>query len=204
VQLISATDWKSSCSLPPNTIICGDALATLSKLPSASVQTVVTSPPYFGIRDYQHENQIGLEATLPEYFEKLAPVFCEVRRVLKDDGVLWLNIADGHTSGNRKSRAPDKKNPARAMSTRPPTPKGLKPKDLLGIPWRLALMLQNDGWYLRNEITWHKQNAMRESVRNRQMRSHEYVFMLTKSERYLFINPRSRKLAVNSGDPFGR
>jgi len=190
----STTGWKPGSTIPTNTIFCGDALSTLSKLPSASVQTVVTSPPYWSIRDYNHESQIGLETTLPSYLAKLIDVFREVKRVIKDYGVIWLVIADGYTSGNRKSRAPDKKNPARVMSTRPPTPKGLKPKDLLGVPWRLALMLQDDGWYLRNDIIWHKPNAMPESVRDRQMRSHEYVFMLTKSERYFFDQSAIKKI----------
>jgi len=108
-----------------------------------------TSPPYWGLRDYDIEGQIGLEQSLPEYINKLVTVFREVRRVLKDDGLFWLIIGDGYTSGNRKWRAPDKKNPARAMNVRPDTPIGLKPKDLLGVPWRLALALQDDGWFLR-------------------------------------------------------
>jgi len=113
----------------------------LAQQPDASVQAVVTSPPYWGVRDYENIDQIGLETTLPEYLGKLCDVFDEVHRVLKNDGVLWVNMGDGYTSGNRKSRAPDKKNPARAMSTRPGTPKGLKPKDLFGLPWRLAFKL---------------------------------------------------------------
>ena len=108
------------------------------------------------------------------------------KRILRDDGVFWLNIGDGYTSGNRGYRAPDKKNPARAMSVRPDTPEGLKSKDLLGIPWRLALALQADGWYLRSDIVWNKPNAMPESVKDRPTRSHEYVFMLTKNERYYY------------------
>jgi site-specific DNA-methyltransferase (adenine-specific) len=106
--------------------------------------------------------------------------------VLKDDGVLWLNIGDGYTSGNRGWRAPDKKNRARAMSVRPDTPPGLKSKDLLGIPWRLAFALQDDGWYLRADIIWNKPNAMPESVKDRPTRAHEYLFMLTKGEQYLY------------------
>src|SRR5262249_5080592 len=117
---------------------------------------------------------------------RLCTVFAEAKRVLKDNGILWLNIGDGYTSGNRGWRAPDKKNPARAMDVRPNTPEGLKPKDLLGIPWRLAFALQDDGWYLRADIIWHKPNAMPESVKDRPTRAHEYLFMFSKSEKYLY------------------
>src|ERR1035437_3122392 len=164
----------------------GDALQVLQRLPSESVQCVVTSPPYWGLRDYDVPDQIGLEPTLPQFINKLLGIFTEVRRVLRKDGIFWLNIGDGYTSGNRGWRAPDKKNPARAMSVRPDTPEGLKPKDLLGIPWRLALALQEDGWYLRADLVWHKPNAMPESVKDRPTRAHEYLFMLTKEERYYY------------------
>jgi len=123
---------------------------------------------------------------LPEFIARLRRVFSEVRRVLRDDGVLWLNIGDGYTSGNRGWRAPDKKNRARAMEVRPDTPDGLKPKDLMGVPWRLAFALQDEGWYLRADIIWKKPNAMPESVKDRPTRAHEYLFMLTKSERYYY------------------
>lgn len=164
----------------------GGALQVLQRLPSESVQCVVTSPPYWGLRDYNIPDQIGLEPTLPQFINRLLAVFSEVRRVLRQDGVFWLNIGDGYTSGNRGWRAPDKKNPARAMSVRPDTPEGLKPKDLLGIPWRLALALQDDGWYLRADIVWNKPNAMPESVKDRPTRAHEYLFMFTKDERYYY------------------
>jgi site-specific DNA-methyltransferase (cytosine-N4-specific) len=162
----------------------GDALTVLSRLRSESVQCIVTSPPYWGLRDYNIPEQIGLEPTLPQFLNRLRTVFAEARRVLSDDGVFWLNIGDGYTSGNRGWRAPDKKNPARAMTIRPDTPEGLKPKDLHGIPWRLALALQEDGWYLRADIIWNKPNVQPESVRDRPTRAHEYLFMFTKSERY--------------------
>jgi site-specific DNA-methyltransferase (cytosine-N4-specific) len=164
----------------------GDALAVLQRLPSDSVQCVVTSPPYWGLRDYNSPEQIGLEETLPQFINRLRTVFGELRRVLRPDGVFWLNIGDGYTSGNRGWRAPDKKNPARAMDVRPDTPDGLKPKDLLGIPWRLAFALQDDGWYLRADLVWNKPNAMPESVKDRPTRAHEYMFMLTKNERYFY------------------
>jgi len=164
----------------------GDALNVLQHLPSSSVQCVITSPPYWGLRDYNLEGQIGLEKTLHQYINRLVGIFSEVKRVLKDDGTLWLNIGDGYTSGNRGWRAPDKKNPARAMKIRPDTPEGLKSKDLLGMPWRLAIALQEDGWYLRSDIIWHKPNAMPESVKDRPTRSHEYIFLLTKNEKYFY------------------
>lgn len=184
-------------------IIESDAMLALQKIPSGSVQCIITSPPYWGLRDYGIEGQIGLEENLQQYINKLVGVFSEAKRVLKDSGILWLNIGDGYTSGNRGYRAPDKKNPARAMSVRPDTPDGLKPKDLLGIPWRLALALQADGWYLRNDIIWNKPNAMPESVKDRPTRSHEYVFMLTKKEKYYYDyqavkeNGRNRRTVWN-------
>ncbi len=175
----------------------GDALQVLPHLPSGSVQCVVTSPPYWGLRDYGIEGQIGLEKSLHQFINRLVAIFADVKRVLRNDGVLWLNIGDGYTSGNRGYRAPDRKNPARAMSVRPDTPEGLKPKDLLGIPWRLALALQEDGWYLRSDIVWHKPNAMPESVKDRPSRSHEYLFMLAKSERYFYDHQAAREPAAN-------
>ncbi len=169
-----------------SSIFEGDALNVLSRLPSNCVQCVVTSPPYWGLRDYGIEGQIGLEETLAQYINRLVSIFSEVKRILKPEGTLWLNIGDGYTSGNRGWRAPDKKNQARAMSVRPETPEGLKPKDLLGIPWRLAFALQDDGWFLRTDIIWHKPNAMPESVKDRPNRDHEYVFLFSKSERYFY------------------
>ncbi|HYP62970.1 MAG TPA: site-specific DNA-methyltransferase [Acidocella sp.] len=183
--------------LTDSTIFEGDALAVLQRLPADSVQCIVTSPPYWGLRDYNFTDQIGLEPTLPQFLNKLRTIFTEARRVLRDDGIMWVNIGDGYTSGNRGWRAPDKKNPARAMATRPNTPEGLKPKDLQGIPWRLAFALQDDGWYLRADIVWNKPNAMPESVKDRPTRAHEYLFMFTKSERYHYdrravIEPNGR------------
>lgn len=169
-----------------STLYEGDALCVLQRLPSESVQCIVTSPPYWGLRDYDCPDQIGLEETLPQYTNKLRSIFTEARRVLRDDGLFWLNIGDGYTSGNRGWRAPDKKNRARAMSVRPDTPDGLKPKDLMGIPWRLAFALQDDGWYLRADIIWNKPNAMPESVKDRPTRAHEYMFMFSKSEKYFY------------------
>lgn len=185
------TGWKNiekpdRLELRRSSLFQGDALQVLQRLPSESVQCVVTSPPYWGLRDYNIPDQIGLEPNLPQFINRLLAVFLEVRRVLRPDGVFWLNIGDGYTSGNRGWRAPDKKNPARGMSVRPDTPEGLKPKDLIGIPWRLAFALQDDGWYLRTDVVWHKPNAMPESVKDRPSRAHEYLFMFSKEERYYY------------------
>ena len=173
-------------SLTDSLIFEGDVRAALALLPDESMQCVVTSPPYWGLRDYGISGQIGLESTLAGFINTLTGVFSEVQRILRPDGVLWLNIGDGFTSGNRGWRAPDKKNPNRAMAVRPNNPPGLKDKDLLGVPWRLAFALQADGWYLRSEVIWHKPNAMPESVKDRPTRAHEHLFMLTKSERYCY------------------
>ena len=173
--------------LTESLLLEGDVSDVLPRLPDESVQCVVTSPPYWGLRDYGIHGQIGLEETLDSYLNKLTGLFAEVRRVLRADGVLWLNIGDGFTSGNRGWRAPDKKNPNRAMSVRPDNPPGLKDKDLLGVPWRLAFALQADGWFLRSDIIWHKPNAMPESVKDRPTRAHEYLFMFTKNERYAYF-----------------
>jgi DNA modification methylase len=167
-------------------IVLGDALAVLTSMPSDSAQTVVTSPPYWSLRDYGITGQIGLEESVYGFIEHLADLFDQVHRVLRADGTLWLNIGDSYTSGNRTWRAPDKKNRARAMSLRPPTPDGLKDKDLIGVPWRLAFALQERGWYLRSEVIWRKPNAQPESVRDRPTRDHEQVFLLSKSERYKY------------------
>ena len=167
-------------------LILGDAQAVLHAMPAGSVQTVVTSPPYWSLRDYGIDGQLGLEESVYDYIETLATLFDDVFRVLVDDGTVWLNIGDSYTSGGRATRASDKKNVARAMSIRPPTPEGLKPKDLIGVPWRLAFALQDRGWYLRSEVIWHKPNAQPESVRDRPTRAHEHLFLLSKSERYQY------------------
>lgn len=182
-QKVNKPEW---IQFSDSVIFEGDALTVLRRLPDESVQCIITSPPYWGLRDYAYPDQIGLEPTLPQYINHLQSIFTEARRVLKDDGVFWLNIGDGYTSGNRGWRAPDKKNRARAMSVRPNTPEGLKPKDLLGLPWRLAFALQDDGWYLRADVIWHKPNAQPESVKDRPTRAHEYLFMFTKAERYYY------------------
>lgn len=170
----------------PSSIILGDSLSVLSNMPANCVQTVVTSPPYWSLRDYGIEGQIGLNETVYAYVDALAEMFDQVLRVLRNDGTLWLNIGDSYTSGNRGWRAPDKKNRGRAMSLRPQTPEGLKDKDLIGVPWRIAFALQERGWYLRSEVIWNKPNAQPESVRDRPTRSHEQIFLFSKSEKYYY------------------
>ncbi|MEW6572268.1 MAG: site-specific DNA-methyltransferase [Bacillota bacterium] len=171
-------------------LVTGDALSALKRLPDESVRTCVTSPPYWGLRDYGISGQIGVENDLSEYLNKLAGVFNEVKRVLTPDGTLWLNIGDGYTSGGRTYRAPDKKTDngrvVRGLPFRPPTPQGLKPKDLLGMPWRIAFRLQQEGWYLRADIIWYKPNVLPESVKDRPTIAHEYIFLLSKNERYYY------------------
>ena len=167
-------------------IIQGSALEVLKTFSDGYFQTCITSPPYWGLRDYGVSDQIGAERTVQDYIENLVQIFREVKRVLASDGSFWLNIGDSYTSGNRTWRDTDRKNPARAMSYRPPTPEGLKAKDLIGIPWRLAFALQADGWYLRSDIIWYKPNCQPESVKDRPTRSHEYIFLLTKDEKYYY------------------
>lgn len=179
-------------------IIVGDARKELAKFPDQRFQCCVTSPPYWGLRDYKIEGQIGAEMDVNDYISHLTAVFQEVKRTLKDDGTLWLNIGDSYTSGNRKWRQTDKKNPARAMKYRPPTPEGLKQKDLIGIPWKLAFALQADGWYLRSDIIWYKPNCQPESVKDRPTQSHEYLFLLTKSKTY-YYDYKAIKEPTNGG-----
>jgi site-specific DNA-methyltransferase (cytosine-N4-specific) len=167
-------------------IINGDSAKVLAHLPDGIFQVCVTSPPYWSLRDYSIDGQIGLEKTLDSYLKKLIGIFEQVRRVLRDDGTLWLNIGDSYTSGGRTWRAPDRKNPVRAMDERPPTPPGLKAKDLIGVPWRLAFALQAAGWYLRADVVWNKPNCQPESVKDRPTRCHEYLFLLSKSKQYKY------------------
>lgn len=164
----------------------GDSRQVLSEFPDECFQSCITSPPYWGLRDYGVEGQIGAENTVDKYIEDLVLVFREVRRTLKDNGTLWLNIGDSYTSGGRTWRDADKKNAARGMSYRAPTPEGLKPKDLIGVPWKIAFALQADGWYLRSDIVWYKPNCQPESVKDRPTRSHEYIFLFSKNEKYRY------------------
>lgn len=170
-----------------------------------SVHCVVTSPPYWGLRKYSEDpTMIGLEPTLEEHLENLVVVFREVRRVLRPDGVLWLNYGDAHTSGNRstyRSGASDNKgHQIQDDMPRPPTPKGLKPKDLMMMPARLALALQTDGWWIRSEIVWHKPNPMPESVTDRPTQAHEKVYLMSKSSRYFYDAEGVRTPRRNADD----
>ena len=165
----------------------GDALETLKQMEDESINCCVTSPPYWGLRDYGVEGQIGLEKTPEEYVAKMVEVFGEVKRVLRDDGTLWLNLGDcyngsggaggDYSKGGLKEGQP--KYPGRKVAT-------LKPKDLVGIPWMVAFALRADGWYLRSDIIWHKPNPMPESVTDRPTKAHEYIFLLTKKRKYFY------------------
>lgn len=171
-------------------LIVGDARKVLASFPDDHFQCVVTSPPYWGLRDYGIEGQIGAETKVDDYIADLVALFGVVRQKLRPDGTLWLNIGDSYTSGGRTWRDSDAKNKGRGMDYRAPTPEGLKPKDLIGVPWKLAFALQADGWYLRTDIIWNKPNCQPESVKDRPTRSHEYVFLFSKSERYFTIGKR--------------
>jgi site-specific DNA-methyltransferase (cytosine-N4-specific) len=169
-------------------IIQGDALNVLSGFPSEVANCIVTSPPYWNLRNYgsDDDNEIGVEPNMECYLSRLVEIFSEAKRVLRSDGVMWVIIGDSYTSGNRKYRAIDSKSNVRSMNFRPKTPQGLKSKELIGIPWRLAFLLQSNGWYLRTEIVWSKPNPMPESVKDRPHRQHEYIFLFAKSQKYFF------------------
>ena len=173
------------------TILTGDCREILKTLPSDSFDCVVTSPPYWGLRDYGVEGQIGLEPTMQEYLTTMVDVFRELRRVLKPEGTCWLNIGDSYaTVGGSGSQGKSGQRASRSFtaegSSKKGVPEGLKQKDLCMIPNRLAIMLQEDGWYVRSEIIWHKPNPMPESVRDRPTCAHEKVWLLTKSDKYFY------------------
>lgn len=180
----------------------GDALKILPTIADGSVQTCVTSPPYWGLRDYGNEGQLGLEATPEEYVANMVRLFREVRRVLRDDGTLWLNLGDSY-SGSGKGPAGNlgAKHNERHLEhkTGGIVPEGLKPKDLVGIPWRVAFALQEDGWWLRSDIIWAKPNPMPESVTDRPTRAHEYLFLLTKSQHYHYDHEAIKEPLVQPG-----
>ncbi|WGV20470.1 site-specific DNA-methyltransferase [Pseudomonas putida] len=180
-------------------ILVGDCIEMMRTLPDQSVHTCITSPPYFGLRDYGVDGQIGLEASPRAFIESLVAVFREVRRVLRDDGTIWVNIGDsyandtkwgGSTSGKHVSAMHGNSGIGRRR-----THTGLKSKDLIGIPWRLAIALQDDGWYLRQDIIWHKPNPMPESIKDRCTKAHEYLFLLSKNHRYYFDQDAIREPA---------
>lgn len=181
-------------------ILHGDCRETLKTLPDQSVNCCVTSPPYFGLRDYGHDGQIGLEQSPEEFISQLVSVFREVKRVLRDDGTLWLNLGDSYASNGcyinswlEKDHNKNKKHLHTNNHERYEDRKafrggayGIKAKDLIGIPWRVAFALQADGWYLRQDIIWHKPNPMPESVTDRCTKAHEYIFLLSKSQSYFY------------------
>ena len=187
-------------------LIIGDCVNSMKSMPEQSVNCCVTSPPYFGLRDYGVDGQIGLEETPEQYVAKMVEVFREVRRVLRDDGTLWLNIGDSYArqAGDDSKKDPKSINTgysavvaggaAKKGNNRPPA--GCKPKDLIGIPWMLAFALRADGWYLRQEIIWHKPNPMPESVKDRCTKAHEQIFLLSKSPRYYFDSEAVKEDAV--------
>ncbi len=176
-----------------NIILIGDVIEQLKNIPDQVVNTCVTSPPYWGLRDYGVPGQIGLEATPEEYVNKLVKVFREVKRVLRDDGTLWLNLGDsynnyrpGAVSQTKQSIANNNGAVVKSSPKRNKKQSGLKEKDLVGTPWMVAFALRADGWYLRQDIIWHKPNPMPESVKDRCTKSHEYIFLLSKSAKYYY------------------
>ena len=187
-------------------IIQGDALEALQGMDAGTAQTCVTSPPYWGLRDYGVDGQLGLEATPEEYVERMVEIFREVRRVLADDGTLWLNLGDSYAATGKSGggKQGERWEHCGASIEGPrggkwsPAPPGLKPKDLVGIPWRVAFALQADGWYLRQDIIWHKSNPMPESVKDRCTKAHEYIFMLSKSKRYYYDADAIKEKAIKA------
>jgi DNA modification methylase len=191
----------------PFTFHQGDAVAVLRTMPASSVHCCVTSPPYWGLRDYNAEGQIGQEQTPDDYAARLVEVFREVRRVLRDDGTLWLNLGDSYSSGGRTTQCSPGGKPGQPTISqgmrRAPTVDSLKPKDLVGIPWMVAFALRADGWYLRSDIIWSKPNPMPESVTHRPTKAHEYLFLLSKSERYYYDAEAIKEPAITAGDDRG-
>lgn len=186
-------------------ILIGDCIDTLKTLPAESVHTCVTSPPYFGLRDYNVEGQLGAESTPDEFVDALVRVFREVRRVLRDDGTVWLNLGDSYNAYNGNRGALKGTANQRHHEIMPKLPKGsgltvgsLKNKDLIGIPWRVAFALQADCWCLRQDIIWHKSNPMPESVRDRCTKAHEYIFLLSKGSKYYYDRDAAKEDAVGN------
>ena len=170
------------------TIIEGDCIQKMKELPEKSINTCVTSPPYYALRNYQMDGQVGVEESPDDYVQKIVQVFREVRRVLKDDGTIWINLGDSYAgsggAGNQFDQIENGLSPYKQTGS--PKDIGLKPKDLMGIPWRVAFALQADGWYLRSDIIWHKPNPMPESVKDRPTKSHEYIFLMSKNRTYYY------------------
>ena len=174
-----------------NTVICGDALSVLRTFPDECVDMCCSSPPYWGLRNYGVEGQLGLEKTPEEYVAKMVEIFREVKRVMKTEASLWLNLGDSYAASSKGSGGLSDKQDSNAGSRYEPKKFnlnrcGLKPKDLCGIPWRVAFALQADGWWLRQDIIWHKPNPMPESVTDRCTKAHEYIFLMTKRPKYYY------------------
>ncbi len=196
---------------PTFRIVVGDCRDVLKRMPSDSVQCVVTSPPYWGLRDYGVEGQIGLEVSVDEWVEELTAVFREVRRVLRPDGTLWMNLGDAYATGagkgknlggGKRGRDAQKACPQAPLNRLPM--RGLPPKNLIGMPWRVAFALQADGWILRSDIIWSKSNAMPESVKDRPTKSHDYIFLLSKTQSYFFDADAVREPVTGRSNPRGR
>ena len=191
-------------------ILVGDCRETLRDVKAGSVHCAVTSPPYFGLRDYGHDSQIGLESTPHEFVDELVKVFAEVHRVLRDDGTLWVNMGDSYAAGGKGGGGSfmDERGDAawksrsKANGWRSP-PDGMKPKDLMGVPWMLAFALRDWGWYLRQEIIWHKPAPMPESVQDRCTKAHEHIFLLAKSKRYFYDAEAIKEDSVSAGESRG-
>lgn len=201
----------------------GDCVDVMRTMAEKSVNCCITSPPYFGLRDYGCDGQIGLESTPDAFVGKLVEVFREVRRVLRDDGTLWLNLGDSYTAGAGSKNGLGSSGLKRNVKDEPARVRccednkiyrsekqqgiatGVKPKDLLGIPWRVAFALQADGWYLRQDIIWHKPNPMPESVTDRCTKAHEYLFLMAKSQRYWFDSGamKEKSIGTTSRPKFG-
>jgi DNA modification methylase len=205
MDVLSGKGWR---------LYVGDAVDSLKQMPDQCIDTCVTSPPYWGLRDYGTDSQFGLEATPDEYVARLTDVFEQAKRVLRDDGALWLNLGDSYAgsggAGTRFSRHGIAASGVVAPSTykdsryKPPRALlGLKPKDLIGIPWRVAFALQSSGWYLRQDIIWHKPNPMPESVKDRCTKSHEYIFLLSKNKKYYFDHEIIKEPAAYAGQSRG-
>ena len=204
---------KKLSEIELNTTLIGDCRETLKQLPDGCINTCITSPPFYALRDYQEENQIGLEKTPDEYVEELVKVFREVKRVLREDGTLWLNLGDTYSShkdcksisqtlsigtGSEQAHVIDKGRSA-SRDSKMLKEQGLKNKELIGIPWKVAFALREDGWYLRQDIIWSKKNSMPESVKDRCTKSHEYIFLMTKNPTYYYDHEAIKEDAVRAG-----
>ena len=190
-------------------ILLGNSKEKLKEIPDNSIDCCITSPPYYGLRDYGNDEQIGLEETPEEYIDNLLEVFREVKRVLKPDGTFWLNIGDSYNGSGRGRNADSFSEKSQKQATNVGSTLGnvtkkvinsCKPKDMIGIPWLLAFALRNDGWYLRQDIIWHKTQPMPEPVKDRCVKAHEYIFLLSKSPRYFFDYEAIQEEAICKDD----